>query len=307
MQTFQNEPGGFEVGREVVSFRSPEKCPALETVLEIPWKPRVCVLVLLFTFLNSSCAASTEDDEKKRYQAVTAYWKWGNYWEPNGVDFPGVPFQSGLSFAAIVMFSPFPSEVEPYWGFCSKVISVCQAYWALKDGSIARASGIVMRAGETSEQAFDRFREQGFEEAISLPLPGGLFLGSPSPDRNRVSVPPSGSASASLRVLRKTVTLGKLDMPEATRLRRRNRFVEDWVKSGPPSECRVTVPFADERSFVVPVLSECPQEKSIMLMRREGDEWVATPGGWIRIQAQVTEPIEDRIRAHASLVIERNR
>ena len=42
---------------------------------------RVCMLVLLFTFLNSSCAASTEDDEKKRYQAVTAYWAWGNYWD----------------------------------------------------------------------------------------------------------------------------------------------------------------------------------------------------------------------------------
>ena len=263
---------------------------------------RVCVLVLLFTFLNSSCAASTEDDEKQRYQAVTAYWKWGNYWEPNGVDFPGVPFQSGLSFAAIVMFSAFPSEGEPHWGFCSKVIGVCQAYWALKDGSIARASGIVIRAGETSEQAFDRFREQWFEEAISLPLPGGLVLVAPAPDPNRVAIPPSGSASGSLRVLRKTVTLGKLDIPEATRLRRRNRFVEDWVKLSPPNECRVTVPFADERSFVVPVLTECPQEKSIMFMQRVGDEWVATPGNWVRIRGPRKEPIEDRIRSHASLV-----
>ena len=30
VETFQNELGGFKVGREVVSFRSPRKCLALE-------------------------------------------------------------------------------------------------------------------------------------------------------------------------------------------------------------------------------------------------------------------------------------
>ena len=266
---------------------------------------RVCMLVLLFTFLNSSCAASTEDDEKKRYQAVTAYWEWGNYWDTLGIEFPNASFRPGLSFDATVFFSSSLSKFdsEPSWGFCAKALLVCQAYWALKDGSIARASSIVMRAGETSEQAFDRFRDQWFEEAISLPRPGGLFLVAPAPDPNRIAVIPAAPAFVSLRVLRKTVTLGKLGIPEATRLRRRNRFVEDWVKLSPPNECRVTVPYADERSFVVPVLTECPQEKSVMFMQRVGDEWVATPGNWVRIRGQRKEPIEDRIRAHASLVI----
>ena len=31
VETFQNELGGFKVGREVVSFRSPRKCLALES------------------------------------------------------------------------------------------------------------------------------------------------------------------------------------------------------------------------------------------------------------------------------------
>ncbi len=264
---------------------------------------RVFALALVVTLLSFRSAAAYTVEEK-RYKAVRDYWEWGNYWDTLGIQFPNASFRPGLSFDATVFFSSSLSKFdsEPSWGFCAKALRVCQAYWALKDGSIARASGIAMRAGETSEQAFDRFREQWFEEAISLPLPGGLVLVAPAPDPNRVAIPPSGSASGSLRVLRKTLTLGKLDIPEATRLRRRNSFVEDWVKSGPPGECRVTVPFADERSFVVPVLTECPQEKSIMLMRREGDEWVATPGGWIRIQPQDTEPIEARIRAHASLV-----
>ena len=29
VETFQNEPAGFKVGRELVSFRSPRKCPAV--------------------------------------------------------------------------------------------------------------------------------------------------------------------------------------------------------------------------------------------------------------------------------------
>ena len=31
VETFQNGFGGFKVGREIVSFRSPRKCPALES------------------------------------------------------------------------------------------------------------------------------------------------------------------------------------------------------------------------------------------------------------------------------------
>ena len=33
VEAFQNEPGGFKVGREVVSFQSPKKCTALESPL----------------------------------------------------------------------------------------------------------------------------------------------------------------------------------------------------------------------------------------------------------------------------------
>lgn len=262
---------------------------------------RVCVLALMSAFVSAICFASSVDEEDRRYQAVVAYWEWSNYWDPNGVDFPGVRFRTGLSFAAVVFFSSSPSEVEPYWGFCSRSVSVCQAYWALKDGSITRAASTVMRVSETNEQALTRFREQGFDEAIRPPNQKGLVLVPPSQDTKRTTHP---RASDTLRVLRKKVTLKKLGIPEATRLRRRNRFVEEWVKSlGPPDKCRATVPFADERSFVVPVLTECPQEKSIMFMRRVVDEWVATPGGCLRLQGPEVEPVEVRIRTHASLVI----
>ena len=40
METFQNGLGGFKVGREVVSFRSPKQCPALES----PGKPSAAIL-----------------------------------------------------------------------------------------------------------------------------------------------------------------------------------------------------------------------------------------------------------------------
>lgn len=268
---------------------------------------RLTAIAIAAALLDSCRPATSADEEQKNFQAVRTYWEWGNYWDTLGLDFPGASYEPGLSFEATVFFSAPGTasfDTQPVWGFCARKLLVCQAYWAARDGSISHSTHTMLRVRESAEQAFERFRRQGFIDSAEPRPAGGLVLVPPAPNPPGHSLTPSESSSGVMGVQRKLLTLAALGIPEATRLRRRNQFVESWVRSlGPSSDCRTTVPFADERSVVVPVLTECIGEMSIMNMRREGDEWVATPGGWIRLQKSGQEPVEGRIRRHASLIV----
>ena len=98
------------------------------------------------------------------------------------------------------------------------------------------------------------------------------------------------------------ITLPRLRAPEAIRDRKVNKFVENLIRSQVGGDCTVIVPFADLHSPLVPVLSVCAESRGIQFMRKDGDEWVASVGGWVS-SGEVLNHFEPLVKRHASLVV----
>lgn len=165
-----------------------------------------------------------------------------------------------------------------------------------------------MNKGETEQAALRRFQGQDFasdQEAAALgtvPREPRLILGIPEHKGGPDKAASSNSFGNRLRVSAQTITLPALGIPEAIRQRRTNRFVEDLIRSQGKGGCMVVVPFADLHSPLVPVLSLCPGRRGIQFMRKDGDSWAPTAGGWMT-DDETLRRFEPLIRKHASLTI----
>lgn len=242
-----------------------------------------------------------------RFTAVKRYWEWSSYWGIDGLDFPQAVYRPGKSFRALVFSSEEVRPGDPYWGFCSRKLGVCQAYSAWSDHTVYEARGTRMRKAETEEAALRRFQQQQFlsdQEAKDLSGPPGPRL---------LARPPAGTGTGGgssapsryenlLRTMIQTITLPALGAPEAIQRRSQNPFVENQILAQGKGECTVIVPFADVHSPLVPVLSVCPNERGIQFMRKDGDEWVATAGGWMTGE-DILRRFEPLIRKQASLTV----
>jgi len=243
----------------------------------------------------------------ERFAAVKRYWEWSSYWGIDGLNFPQAVYSPGKSFRALVFFSEEVRPGEPYWGFCSQELAVCQAYSAWPDHTVYEARGTRMGKAETEEAGLKRFRQQQFlshQEGTDLSGPPGphLLAGPPGGTTAGGGASTGSSYENRVRTMVQAITLPALGVPEAIRRRSANRFVEDVIRAQGKGECTVIVPFADVHSPLVPVLSLCPGERGIQFMRKDGDEWVATAGGWMTSE-DIFRQFEPLIQKHASLTV----
>ncbi len=175
-----------------------------------------------------------------RFAAVKRYWEWSSYWGIDGLDFPLAGYRPGKSFRALIFFSEEILLGDPYWGFCSRDLGVCQAYSAWPDHSVYDARATRMKPSETEESALKRFRKQEFrsdEEAKAIALIGPrvprLLLEPPEGQGTKAGPITPDSATSPyenrVRTVAATITLPDLGVPEVIRRRSANRFVENEI------------------------------------------------------------------------------
>lgn len=260
------------------------------------------VIWLLSAQLNGLQAVPPE-----RFAAVKRYWEWSAYWGIDGLDFPQATYRPGRSFRALVFSSDNVQLGKAYWGFCSRELSLCQVYSTWPDHTVYQARGTRMRKVETEAVALKRFQEQEFlsdQEAKNISGLQGVHLlaGPPDGTANGRDAPTASADENALRTTVQTIKLPALGDPEAIRHRSANRFVDDWIRAQGKGKCTVIVPYSDVHSPLVPVLSLCPGEHGIQFMRKDGDEWIATAGGWMTNE-DIVRRFEPLIRNHASLTV----
>jgi hypothetical protein len=286
----------------------------VDNTLIIKSKPAVVFLFLtgclpILPWLGGSRALRGNSTlHEERFAAVQRYWEWSAYWRPDGLDFPQSVYRPNQSFRALVFLSEerYLGFRKPYWGFCSQELGVCQAYSAWPDQTVEDSRGIRIRRGETDEAALNRFRLQGFTsdremrslDRVSSPR---LLAGTETTSLG-ASQGKEDSTEDRLITTIQVITLPRLRAPEAIRDRKVNKFVENLIRSQVGGDCTVIVPFADLHSPLVPVLSVCAESRGIQFMRKDGDEWVASVGGWVS-SGEVLNHFEPLVKRHASLVV----
>ena len=261
------------------------------------------IACLLALTLNAAQAGPRD-----RVPAVERYWEWSAYWGPGGLDFPEAKYRSGRTFRALTFASQVAGGGGPYWGFCSRELGVCQAYFAWADHTVYQSGFTRLRVNESERSALDRFQSQEFlsdEEASGLieqrDLPR-LFLLELPEGHTFEDESSSGNDENHLWTREDSITLPALGLPEAIKRRSANHFVEELIRAQGKGECTVIVPFADSHSPHVPVFSDCPGEKGIQFLRKDDDGWIATAGGWMT-DRRTLRRFEPRIRKHASLTV----
>jgi hypothetical protein len=225
----------------------------------------VCLMVALSSLAIGS--AQQTDDDEARFEAVKQYWEWSSYFGLDGLDFPSLKYQPGMNFQAVIFFDQMPTGnpkgwySSAYWGFCSTEVGICQAYGGDWEGTVQQARGTKIRQGENLEVALKRFRESGFSsDEDGPPAPPTVLVSPPvNPSTTRgglaLTQPSSGDAY-DIRTRRGRISLPKLDLPAAVRLRISNADAEQAVKvlyDPPKARCTTIVPFADEHAPYIPI------------------------------------------------------
>jgi hypothetical protein len=242
----------------------------------------------------------------------------------DGLKFPLVKYQPGKSFQALIFFDEIPREgvgsmtwySKAHWGFCSSEIGICHAYGAFGDGTVDQSSGTKMKKGET-EASYRRFRQSDFSSDEDGPPITTLVPPQESQARPTTGVPVIDLSRTApqidhynIHTRRGWITLPKLDLPIAVRRKMSNAKAERAVREAlytPNGGCVVTVPYADERAFAIPVLVECRSGSEVTYARKgSGDEWYFSHGGLVEDKATINR-LAPRIRSNASLVLREGR
>lgn len=237
-------------------------------------------------------APSQQQEAGERFAAVQRYWEWSRYWSPDGLDFPGTVYWPGKAFRALVFYTNDEAHHTPFWGFCSKELGICQAYSAWQDRSVYRANSMRLQKGETETRAILRFQRTGFVSDQEFKASRAWLGLAPSKEDD---VDP-------LETVQQTIHLPALDVPQAIRRKIENQDVENWVRSMPPGDCTVIVPYSDDRAPMVPVLFLCPQESGVQFLTKYWDHWAPTAGGWFQ-QKKMLQVFAPRIKKYASLIL----
>jgi hypothetical protein len=251
-------------------------------------KKGISLFLVILTILIVRSQASQTNEDERRFERIKNYWEWSSYFGVDGVDFPAGRYQEGKTFRAVVFFDSLPSAV--YWGFCSKELGICQAYFGHEDGTIFKATGIRVSENETDESALKRFQDWGFSDRPS----------------------PSPHTGYDIHDLHEIVSLPKLELPEAVIHKTRNTKLEQAVREQlytPSAPCTITVPFAGEHIFEVPILTECSTRSDInFASRSESGTFSFSHGGYVEGSwgKSIVTRLAPRIRANASLVLKPN-
>jgi hypothetical protein len=276
-------------------------------------------LILVLGFLAIGSAQTGED--QARFEAVKQYWEWSSYFGVDGLDFPLLKYQPGKSFQALIFFDEIPREgvgsmtwySKAHWGFCSSEIGICQAYGAFGDGTVDQGSGTKMKKGETEEASYRRFRQSDFSSDEDGPPITTLVPPQESQTPPTAGVPVIDLSRAApqidhykIHTRRGSITLPRLDLPIAVRRKMSNAKAERAVREAlytPNGGCVVTVPYADERAFAIPMLVECRGKTEVTYAQKgPGGDWYFSHGGLVQDKSIINR-LAPRIRSAASLVL----
>ncbi len=284
--------------------------------------------VFLIAVLTSLAMTSGQEagEDQARFEAVKQYWEWSSYFGVDGLEFPLLEYQPAKSLQALIFFDQIPTRNPEgwygtaYWGFCSAEIGICHAYGGFGDGTIDQVHGTKIRKGETEEQALRRFRQTEFaDDEDGPPAPPTVLIPQTPPapttpgrraiDLTGTSPAPNGD-QFDIRTRRGQITLPKLELPSAVRRKVSNVKMERAAREAlyrPNSGCVVTVPYADERAFAIPVLVECRSGTEVTYAQKgPGGDWYFSHGGLVKDKA-VIDRLVPRIRSNASLVLREER
>lgn len=283
-------------------------------------------LIMVLTSLAIGFAQQAGEDEA-RFESVKQYWEWSSYFGVDGLDFPLIKYQPGKSFQALIFFDEIPREgvgsmnwySKAHWGFCSAQIGICQAYGAFGDGTVDQGSATKIKKGETEEIALSRFRKADFSPDQDDPPPPATILVPPqqpvTPPTTRAPVIDLSRDAPqidhyNIRTRRRSLALPKLDLPMAVRRKMSNTKAERAVREGlntASGGCVVTVPYADERAFAIPMLVECRGRAEVTYAQKgPGGDWYFSHGGLVEDKATINR-LAPRIRSNASLVLREGR
>lgn len=244
----------------------------------------------LFAILGLMLFAQADDDAQReitqRQKLVFKFWEWTNFWGIDGVEFPEASYTPGKRISGLQFYSAEVSPGLPCWGFCSSQMGVCQACFVRLDGVVLIGKAIRLYKGESEVRGFNRFRAQQFMNALEA------RLGRETLDL-RMKIDASGQSHTSklsqdsratdqlIRTWKGPLRFPVLSTPLEVLRRKSNERVQALVKKAGAGNCEVLVPYADEETPYLPVVSTCPNESGVQFWRKENNDWAAAPSDWM--------------------------